>query len=85
MSGLNLADAIVNAFPKGSAIGGVILERKPWQSSVLQEGHKVSYSVTIPYSGSNNDTTIYSLFLHGGSPSDVGNRASTLQLFGGGP
>lgn len=85
MAGLNLADAIVNAFPKGSTIGGVVLEVKPWQSAVIQEDHKASYPVTIPYSGSNNDTTVYSLFLYGGSPSDVGNRTSTLQLFGGGP
>ena len=84
-AGLELAEAIVNTFPRGSEIGGSTVEKKAYQSSVLQEPAKVSHPVTIEYRAASTNESPYALFLYGGAPDQIDSRASALAIFGGGP
>ncbi len=47
-----LADALINFFPKGSDLGTVRVRKRPWQSPVITEdSSKLYIPVTIPYKG----------------------------------
>jgi len=49
---LALADAVIDAFPKGTALGIAKVERKPWASTVLYAPDRLSVPVTVRYQGS---------------------------------
>jgi hypothetical protein len=48
---LQVAGAVVAAFPKGTQVGPVSVQRKPWISGVLTESDRIVHPVTIPYRG----------------------------------
>lgn len=47
MGGLAIADSVINAFRKGTAIGSAKVEREPWVSAVVIDGDKVMHPVTV--------------------------------------
>jgi hypothetical protein len=44
-----LADALIDFFPKGSALANVRVRKRPWQSPVVTDKDKLFIPVTIPY------------------------------------
>ena len=47
-----LADALINFFPKGSELGPVRIRKRPWQSpAVTEDASKLFIPVTVPYKG----------------------------------
>lgn len=44
------AEAIIALFAKGTTLGAARVERKPWMSTILTAGDRVSAPVTIRYS-----------------------------------
>lgn len=48
---VTLADSVIAAFPKGTALGIAKVERKPWASTVLIAPDRISVPVTVPYQG----------------------------------
>lgn len=43
------AEAIIALFAKGTALGVARVDRKPWMSTILNAGDRVSAPVTVPY------------------------------------
>lgn len=48
---MTLAGNAIAAFAKGTALGPARVERKPWASTVLVAGDRISIPVTVPYLG----------------------------------
>lgn len=48
---LALADAVIDAFPKGTQLGIARVERKPWASSELSAPDRIAVPVTVRYQG----------------------------------
>lgn len=46
-----IADAVITHFGKGTALGPVIVKKKPWQSPPLTDPEKLYIPITIPYTG----------------------------------
>jgi hypothetical protein len=47
-----MADALIDFFPKGSDLGPVRIRKRPWQSpSVTEDASKLFIPVTVPYMG----------------------------------
>lgn len=49
LSGLELANAVVSAFPKGTLLGSARVNVKPWISSVIVMGDRIIHPVTVRY------------------------------------
>jgi hypothetical protein len=77
-----LASAIISTYAKGLEVGGATIERKPWMSSVIQEGDKIMVPVTIPYRAASDSETEFALFLYGGNASTE--YTSAVEFAGGG-
>lgn len=54
VGGLQLAGAVVQAFPKGTRLADrVRVYRKPWVANVIEDPERVMHPVTIPWQGFN--------------------------------
>lgn len=51
VSPLSIAEAVIAALPKGTALGVATVEKRPWASNVLVADDRISTYVTIRYSG----------------------------------
>ncbi|HDS1580483.1 TPA: hypothetical protein QEL15_002575 [Stenotrophomonas maltophilia] len=51
MVGTRITDQIIAAFAKGTAFGGVSVQRRPWTSSLIQDPERIMHPVTIPWRG----------------------------------
>lgn len=46
-----LADALIDYFPKELMLGPVRVKKRPWQSPPVEDGDEVFIPITVPYSG----------------------------------